>query len=99
MIPLVLLTIGVGYAGYNFRKNVQLGPEESSLEKVKGKTMEDLKKEVGSEREFVQKTIQAVNQDRDKKDELVWSKGTLEKNSFESSPEGSPNKKPSDIRK
>jgi hypothetical protein len=97
MWPLVLLTIGIGYFGYNYRAGITIGPDVSHRKDKK--SMEDLKKESRTERELVQKSIAEVDKDRNDKQELVWSKGTLEKNSYESSPDGSPNKKPSDIRK
>lgn len=96
MWPLILLTVGVGFIGYQYRRNfINLVPERYRKDH---KTVEEIRSEARSEADFTKKLGQQVDRERDKGSEKYWSKGTLEKGAFENSPEGLPSKKPSSIR-
>ena len=99
MWPLVLLTAVVGYFGYQYRKSVNLGPNASvSLPSQKTPVMEKLQQEAKNEGEYRLKVKEHVDKERDKDAEKVWSRGTMEKGAFETSPEDAPHK-PSEHRK
>jgi hypothetical protein len=83
MWPLVAITVVVGFAGYQYRRNlINTGPLPADH-----KTVDDIRKEAHNEQDFEKKLIKAVDRERDTTAERVWSKGALAKGSLVSSPE------------
>jgi hypothetical protein len=95
MWPLVAAAGVVGFFGYQYRRNLI---NTDSTRRADRKSMEQIERESKSDKDLEQRLRKEVDKERDKKDELYYSRGTLEKAAYEAQSDLD-NKKQSEIRK